>query len=215
MSGKSDAVHFLLNRNPASLEAKDQEGRTALHLASGHRLGSDATLTALLAAGANMEAKTCLGETPLLKACKALRVSAVQILLRWGADEAAVDADGRNPTAMVLQMLQSQHPGVFRDMLEAILQVLACAPADRAWRRRGWLLMARYSSRRQNLNHAGDGRGLFVLVVFATATKNILDTSHPRGAADVSELLATRNPTYHPNHDTFVSATPWTNVSMR
>ncbi|CAN0530764.1 unnamed protein product, partial [Scytosiphon promiscuus] len=95
--GSADSVRFLLERNPSSLEAKDKEGRTALHFASGHRLGSDGTLTALLTAGADMESKTALGETSLLKACKALRVSAVQILLRRGADEEAIDADGRNP----------------------------------------------------------------------------------------------------------------------
>ncbi|CAM9189928.1 unnamed protein product, partial [Laminaria digitata] len=159
MSGSADAVHFLLDLNPSSLEATDQEGRTALHLASGHRLGSDGTLTALLAAGADMESKTALGETSLLKACKALRVSAVRILLRWGADEAAIDADGRTPVAMVSQMLRSQHPGVFRDMLKTILRVLDGAPADRVWRRRGWLLMVRSYSRREGFHVAEGGGG--------------------------------------------------------
>ena len=160
MSGSADAVRFLLERNPSSLEAKDQEGRTALHLASGHRLGSDGTLTTLLAAGADMEAKTALGETSLLKACKALRVSTVRILLRWGADEAAVDADGRSPVAVVSQLLQSQHPGVFRDMLQTILGLLKGAPADRVWRRRGWLLMVRSSlSRREGFHQTGGGGG--------------------------------------------------------
>lgn len=159
MSGSADAVHFLLDLNPSSLEATDQEGRTALHLASGHRLGSDGTLTALLAAGADMESKTALGETSLLKACKALRVSAVRILLRWGADEAAIDADGRTPVAMVSQMLRSQHPGVFRDMLKTILRVLDGAPADRVWRRRGWLLMVRLYSRREGFHVAEGGGG--------------------------------------------------------
>ena len=158
MSGSADAVRFLLERNPSSLEAKDQEGRTALHLAAGHRLGSDGTLTALLAAGADMESKTALGETSLLKACKALRVSAVGILLRWGADEAAIDVDGRSPAVMVSQLLQTQHPGVFRDDLQTILRVLAGAPADRVWRRRGWLVMVRSSSRRKGF-HRTEGGG--------------------------------------------------------
>lgn len=159
MSGSADAVRFLLERNPSSLEAKDQEGRTALHLASGHRLGSDGTLTALLAVGADMESKTALGETSLLKACKALRVSAVRILLRWGADEEAIDADGRNATAMVSQLLQSQHPGMFRDMLQTILRVLGGAAADRAWFRRGWLLMVRSAYSRQEGFHWKEGGG--------------------------------------------------------
>lgn len=149
MSGSADAVRFLLDRDISSIEAKDQEGSTALHLAAGHRLGSDGTLRALLIAGADIEAKTALGETSLHKACKALRVSAVQILLRWEADETAVDADGRTPAAMASQLLQSQFPGVFRDMLDEILRMVANAKVDRAWRRRGWLLMLR--SRQQNI----------------------------------------------------------------
>lgn len=148
MSGSGDAVRFLLARDCSSLEAKDHDGRTALHLASGHRLGSDSTLVALVESGANMEATTSLGETPLHKACKALRVTAVQQLLRFGANQAAVDAGGRTPAALTAQLFQSQCPGMFRDMLQRILGLLAMAPADRAWRRRGWLLMLR--SRRQD-----------------------------------------------------------------
>lgn len=149
MSSSGDAVRFLLERDPSTLEAEDREGRTALHLASGHRLGSDGTLLALLEAGGNIEARTCLGETPLHGACKALRVSAVQQLLRFGADEGAVDRDGRTPSAMASDLLQSQCPGMFRDMLKIILQLLAAAPADKAWRRRGWLLMLRSRQQEQ------------------------------------------------------------------
>lgn len=156
MSGSGDAVRFLLARDYSSLEAKDHDGRTALHLASGHRLGSDSTLIALVESGANVEATTALGETPLHKACKALRVSAVQQLLRYGANQAAVDAGGRTPAALTAQLFQSQCPGMFRDMLQKILSLLATAPADRRWRRRGWLLMLR--SRQQGEGeHADDG----------------------------------------------------------
>lgn len=143
MSSSGDAVRFLLRRDPSTLEVEDRDGRTALHLASGHRLGSDGTLRALLEAGANIEARTCLGETPLHEACKALRVSAVQQLLRFGADDGAGDRGGRTPSALTSALLQSQCPGMFRDMLKIILQLLAAAPADKVWRRRGWLLMLR------------------------------------------------------------------------
>ncbi|CAN0493827.1 unnamed protein product, partial [Ectocarpus sp. 8 AP-2014] len=97
MSGSGAAVRFMLDRDISSLEARDHDGRTALHLASGHRLGSDETLRALVESGGNIEARTFLGETPLHKACKALRVSAVEQLLRFGANDAAVDAEGRTP----------------------------------------------------------------------------------------------------------------------
>ncbi|CAM9625834.1 unnamed protein product, partial [Ectocarpus sp. 12 AP-2014] len=143
MSGSGAAVRFLLDRDISSIEARDHDGKTALHLASGHRLGSDETLRALVRSGANIEARTFLGETPLHKACKALRVSAVEQLLRFGANDAAVDAEGRTPAAMTARLLQSQRPGMFRDMLQNILTLLEAAPGDRVWRRRGWLLMLR------------------------------------------------------------------------
>lgn len=143
MSGSGAAVRFVLDRDISSLEARDHDGRTALHLASGHRLGSDETLRVLVESGANIEARSFVGETPLHKACKALRVSAVEQLLRFGANDAAVDTEGRTPTAMTARLLQSQCPGMFRDMLQNILTLLEAAPADRVWRRRGWLLMLR------------------------------------------------------------------------
>lgn len=158
MSGSADAVRFLLGRDATSLEAADLEGCAALHLAAGHRLGSDGTLTALLIAGADIEARTLPGETALHKACKALRASAVQVLLRWGASEAAVDVDGHTPAALASHLLKSQSPGMFRDMLEDILDMLANAPADRTWRRRGWLLLLR-AHRQGTFGDSSAGRG--------------------------------------------------------
>lgn len=111
------------------------------------RLGSDGTLVALLEAGADVERTTVLGETALHAACKALRVSAVQILLRSGANEAAVDIEGHTAADMASRLLHSQCPGVFRDMLDEIMRSLSKAPMDRVWRRRGWLLMLRSRER--------------------------------------------------------------------
>ena len=128
------------------------------------RLGSDGTLRALLDAGADAEHTTALGETALHAACKSLRVSAVQILLRSGANEAAADMDGRNAVDMASELLQSQCPGVFRDMLDEIMRSLVKAPVDRVWRRRGWLLMLRSRERTVGLrgvvNLSGWGMGM-------------------------------------------------------
>lgn len=142
MSGSGAAVRLLLEKNMV-LEATDDEGCTATHIAAGHRLGSDATLEALLLAGANMEARTNTGETPLHRACKSLREDTVKRLLRFGADESATDADGRTPAALASELLQTQSPGVYRNRLNEILIMLAKAPADRIWRRRGWLVVIR------------------------------------------------------------------------
>lgn len=157
MSGSAGAVNFLLGRDLSCLEAKDEEGRTALHLAAGHRLGSDLTLRALLLAGADVEATTRLGETPLHKAIKALRVSAVKMLLDCGANESAIDADGRTPAAMASQYLLLNFPGLLRDMVVKILHMLIAAPADRIWRRQGWLIMLRAREHRAVVSETDAG----------------------------------------------------------
>lgn len=148
MSGSGEAVRVLLEKE-AGLEATDDEGCTATHIAAGHRLGSVATLDAFLLAGANMEATTNNGETPLHRACQALRVDSVKLLLQFGADEDARDGDGRTPAAVASKLLQTQEPGVYRNRLDEILNMLAKAPADRVWRRRGWLVMMRVQHQRR------------------------------------------------------------------
>lgn len=148
MSGSAEAVRLLLSKQ-VDMEVPDHEGCTALHIAAGHRLGSEVTLESLLQAGANMEARTIRGETALHRACKALRVHSVKMLLQWGANEDAVDLDGRTPAFVVSQLLETQSPGVFRDRLDDILIMLANAPVDRIWRRRGWLIILRARRQRQ------------------------------------------------------------------
>lgn len=148
MSGSGEAVRVLLERD-AELEARDEHGCTATHIAAGHRLGSVATLEAFLKAGADMHATSNAGETPLHRACKALHADSVKLLLRFGADEAATDGEGRTPAAVASQLLQTQSPGVYRNRLDEILSMLAKAPADRVWRRRGWLIMMRVRRKRR------------------------------------------------------------------
>lgn len=149
MSSSAAAVNFLLSRH-VDLEATDLEGCTALHIAAGHRLGSEVTLETLLHAGADMEARTVHGETPLHRACKALRVHSVKMLLQWGSNENAVDANGQTPALVASQLLETQSPGVFRDRLDHILCMLASAPVDRIWRRRGWLVLLRVRGQSRN-----------------------------------------------------------------
>lgn len=61
-----------------------------------------------------------------------LKKNAVKLLLRWGADEMAVSLTGQTPTDMIVE-----------DDTGQINLLLARAPMDRAWRRRGWLVMLR------------------------------------------------------------------------
>lgn len=56
----------------------------------------------------------------------------VEVLLRWGADEQAVDNEGNTPAHMI-----PDNPD------DTIRNLLARAPVDKAWYRRGWLAMLR------------------------------------------------------------------------
>ena len=59
------------------------------------------------------------------------------LLLRWGADETELNNDGVSPAGAL------EHMPAIQDQLKSTRLLLARAPADRAWRRRGWLVMVR------------------------------------------------------------------------
>lgn len=58
--------------------------------------------------------------------------ASVSVLLRWGADETAFTNDGKTPADLL--------PSVPDDTIRLLL---ARAPVDKAWYRRGWLVMLR------------------------------------------------------------------------
>ncbi|KAK2731847.1 ankyrin repeat protein [Colletotrichum kahawae] len=74
-------------------------GWTALHLAA--QSGSEATVTALLQAGANPSAATGDGVTPLHNAAAGGRVAATKLLLDAGADVGARNIDDETPLHVV------------------------------------------------------------------------------------------------------------------
>ncbi|CAM9298422.1 unnamed protein product [Ectocarpus fasciculatus] len=78
---------------------------------------------------------------PLHGACKWSSVAAVEILLRWGADETLTD-DGEETPADVIGFWEDSDIENEADN-KRISQMLARAPADRSWRRRGWLVLIR------------------------------------------------------------------------
>lgn len=87
--------------------------------------------------GASVNAQDVYGRTPLHKMCDFSShemFEAADLLLRWGADETITDDDGE--TAMDL----------IRSIGGPLHRLLANAPADRAWRRRGMLVMCRAHS---------------------------------------------------------------------
>ncbi|CAN0153028.1 unnamed protein product [Ectocarpus fasciculatus] len=110
-------------------------GLTPLHVAT--YWGGPVLLLALLQKGAYANAQDTAGKRPLHVVCKypkASSVASADLLLRWGADETATDNDGDTPADLVKS---GAGPN------ERLQRLLANAPADRAWRRRGMVVMLR------------------------------------------------------------------------
>ncbi|CAB1106861.1 unnamed protein product [Ectocarpus sp. CCAP 1310/34] len=109
-------------------------GLTPLHLAAYHQKVSMAELSRK---GAVDNAKCDDGRTPLHMLCTNPKLNSwdtVDLLLRWGADETAIDNEGYTPEALVVG--RSNRSRALRQMLDK-------APEDRAWRRWGTLVMCR------------------------------------------------------------------------
>lgn len=138
----------------ADLEAGDMAGQKPLHYAAGgsysETISPDAAL-ALLNLGAEVNAQTDCAETALhLAAGRAGQPGSVQVvdlLLRRGADETIVNSRGKTARELVnTRTIYGKVPGDD----ERVLDLLAQAPANRAWCRRRLLVMCRaYPDRMQ------------------------------------------------------------------
>lgn len=145
---------------------------TPLHLAA--RRGAVEACSALLQGGAAIGARTVDGSTPLHLACALLKASAARLLLRHGADELAVDNAKQTPADVAGLCLSGygdskggreedhrrrRHEEGFKELLVEIKDGLDRAPADRAWARRGWLIMARARLLRDRRQRGEEGGG--------------------------------------------------------
>eukprot|EP00892_Ulva_mutabilis_P007007 jgi/Ulvmu1/4679/UM002_0410.1 len=92
--GDEEDVHEALT-NSADVDARDEDGRTALHMAAANAYVSIAQT--LLQAGANTEVKNASGNTALHWACVAGSAPMVELLLAHGANPAALNAAGQPP----------------------------------------------------------------------------------------------------------------------
>ena len=106
-AGGCDAatVALILSTDPAALNATEDGGRSALHVASAYCCTN--VLALLLAKGAKLELKGKTGETPLHVAAQEGCVAAVTMLINKGADKNARDNEGHTPLKRAIDYQQS------------------------------------------------------------------------------------------------------------
>lgn len=124
----------------AKIDACDAYRTTPLYTAVFH--DSCAAVRVLLQLGAQVDKKCQLEQlTPLHAACEQSNPDAADLLLRWGADETATDDEGNTPSSKIPAIDRAAKDD--RPRLERLSKLLSRAPQDRAWRRRGFLVMCR------------------------------------------------------------------------
>lgn len=135
-SGRPDVIACLVDAG-AHTEVRDRNNDTPLLLAAW--LGHAAAISKLLASGARVDADG-IPRSALHCACMQGHASCVSELLRGGADENVEDEDGNTPAEVIGTMSESLERA---EDVALIREMLRRAPADRFWRRRGWLVMLR------------------------------------------------------------------------
>eukprot|EP00752_Nemacystus_decipiens_P012533 g11101.t1 len=183
-----DVIRALLDAG-ADIEAKLTTcGSTPLHRAAYERMETSGTIRALLEGGANVNARGTEGYTPLHWACVESCVASVEELLRWGADEALVTSSGETAADLLGGWERDNEDedededednygrGAYQEELRVddrrIRHMLERAPADRSWRRRGWLVLARSRPAKVQLaaeSDRGGGSGSRSCVLSKTA----------------------------------------------
>ena len=156
--GRTAVVEVLLRAGADTEVRMDGTGNTPLLDAATRNNASPVLL--LLKYGASVGAQNQAGETPLhratAKAGSAGTADVVDLLLKHGADEKAIDSAGKTPVDGIGSKVNEQD-SVAEDV-ERVRKLLAKASADRAWRRRRFLVLCRahYPSGRVQLGQGGN-----------------------------------------------------------
>ncbi|CAM9758937.1 unnamed protein product, partial [Ectocarpus sp. 8 AP-2014] len=149
-NNQRDAIDALIEAG-ANIELKTTIGHTPLSIAVefDHR----EAMLALLRHGADVST-SCDGETLLHQLCVSKDPGlefVVDLLLRWGADETALDDAGQTPATKLDIVLPDSFDCPLPE-IERVRLLLVRAPVDRAWRRRCWLVMLRSRSTKARAN---------------------------------------------------------------
>jgi ankyrin repeat protein len=109
VSGRA-SIELLISHGVNVNQATGVGGMTPLHMAA--RRGNVAIAEALLAAGANIEARDSKGETPLRRAVNCGKKDIVRLLIAHGANPLSQDRFGRN-------VVQAARDEFIRDLLNS------------------------------------------------------------------------------------------------
>ena len=177
-----DTVDILVDAG-ADIEARDGQGQIPLHLAAFEERTE--TALALLKHGTNIFARDNTNATPLfVSAAMAGGQSAkmVDLLLRCGADEEMVNQDGQAPLDAVGQWYDGPEGD---EDAERVRRLLANAPADRAWRRRGYLVLCR--SHPDRLRQGQENSGAHVVLARRTEADGKLAKAEAGGGTSAEQ----------------------------
>lgn len=108
--GTRAQVESILRQNPQARDARTDDGATPLHYAALNE--DDGPLRALIAAGANVNARDREGRTPLHMAAFATRSRHALPLLEAGADPYAKTNAGRDVTSMARKVRADEFAGI-------------------------------------------------------------------------------------------------------
>ncbi len=96
MSNHKDFVKKLIEKD-ADVKIQDAFGNSVIHLIAGKLSKKNSgVLKVILSAGADLEVRNDLLETPVLAAAKALNLDAVKILIKYGAERNALNGKNEN-----------------------------------------------------------------------------------------------------------------------
>lgn len=109
-TGAGADIKRLLSADPRQRDLRTALGSTPLHLAAMN--GDASAMKALLAAGANPNARDNEGATPLHMAAYASRADYVKLLLEAGADPLAKTDNGRDVGSMARKVKADEAAGV-------------------------------------------------------------------------------------------------------
>lgn len=108
--GSGKEIDVLLKVNPNTRDVRTAQGSTPLHLAATNP--DISALKALIAAGADPNARDADGATPLHMAAYSQNAKHSQLLLEAGSDPYAKTNVGRDPTSMARKVMGNEAAGV-------------------------------------------------------------------------------------------------------